>query len=267
MVYLDNAATSWPKPEEVYCAVDSCLRSLCGSPGRGGHQKAMATAQLLYDAREALATLFNIVDPTTIAFSSNATAAMNTALFGLLQTGMHVITSSMEHNAVARPLHELAQAGVKLTIVPCDSMGQIDVEQLAAVMAAGATAVVLAHASNVTGTLQPLREIGKLAAEHKTLLIVDAAQTAGVQEINVIDMGIDILVFSGHKGLWGPPGTGGLYVKPEVKVKPLLFGGTGSLSESVEQPAFMPDALESGTPNTPGIAGLLAGVQCIGKVG
>lgn len=266
MIYLDNAATTWPKPEEVYKSVDECLRS-GGNPGRGGHGRARAATYIMYETREVLAELLNVEDPTNIVFAYNATDALNTAILGLQKPGCHIVTTSMEHNAVARPLRYLESRGVRLTIIPCDQYGVLELSQLESCLKTGATAVVMSHASNVTGNVMPIDIIGEMTKDHKTMFIVDGAQTAGVEDIDVDRMNIDVLAFSGHKGLLGPQGTGGLYVRDGVMLEPLRFGGTGSLSESDLQPDFMPDRLESGTPNTPGIAGLLAGVKFILKVG
>lgn len=267
MIYLDNAATTWPKPEEVYIAVNNCLRGIGGNPGRGAHGSSRAASYILYEAREALAELFNISQPTNIAFTYNATDALNTILLGAFTPGDHIVTTSMEHNAVTRPLRFLEQKGVKVTVVDSDVQGYPDLLKIKKYIDAGAKAVVISHASNVTGTIMPLAEIGKMTTQTDCLLIVDAAQTAGVESIDVQQMKIDILTFSGHKGLFGPQGTGGLYVKNGIEINPLRYGGTGSLSESDIQPDFMPDKFESGTPNTPGIAGLLAGVKYILSVG
>ncbi|MCX7779391.1 MAG: aminotransferase class V-fold PLP-dependent enzyme [Negativicutes bacterium] len=263
MIYLDNAATTWPKPESVYQAVEQYMRHLGASPGRGGHSKARAAGYILYEARELLAQLFGIQDPNRISFMHNATDAINTALFGLLSAGDTVVTTAMEHNAVARPLRALEKQGVVVRVAKCGRDGRVDLADMERLLAAGAKAVVMTHASNVTGTLMPVQAAGELARRHGAVMIVDAAQTAGIEPIDVASMAIDVLAFSGHKGLLGPQGTGGLYVRPGLNIKPLRFGGTGSLSESDRQPDFLPDCLESGTANTPGIAGLAAGVRFI----
>ena len=267
MIYLDNAATTWPKPEAVYQAVDSCLRQCSGNPGRGGHSKARGATYILYEAREALATLFNIDNPTNIIFTYNATDALNMALLGKLRPGDRVVTTEMEHNAVARPLRYLETIGVKVHIVPCDHTGKLDLVTMESVVKSGVQAIVMSHASNVTGTIMPINEVGKLATKYQACFIVDAAQTAGVEDIDVEVCGIDMLAFSGHKGLLGPQGTGGLYVREGCDLTPLRYGGTGSLSEFDIQPDFLPDKLESGTPNTPGIAGLLKGINFINSIG
>lgn len=266
MIYLDNAATSWPKPAPVSRAVADCLRRAT-SPGRGGYGLSREADRVLFAAREELAALFGAENSSTIIFAHSATDALNIALFGLLGQEDRAVTTSMEHNAVARPLRALESRGLILEIVACGPDGRLPLPALRAALAAGAKAVVVTHASNVSGTLMPLAEISRMAHAAGALFIVDAAQTAGAEPIDVTKMGIDILAFSGHKSLLGPQGTGGLYVRPGVMVSPFRFGGTGSLSESDRQPEFYPDRLESGTPNTPGIAGLLAGIRYIGSVG
>ena len=265
MIYLDNAATTWPKPTEVAEAVAACIEAVPGTPGRGSHQGARQAARIAFEAREEIAALFDVDDATRIAFCGNATQALNTALFGLLQPGDVVVTSSWEHNAVVRPLHVLEQKGVVIRKIPPTQEGPLDLTALEEALP-GAKALVLTHASNVTGAILPLQEAAALAARHGCLVIVDAAQTAGVEEIKAF-WGLHVIAFAGHKGLLGPQGTGGLYVAPQVSVKPLIFGGTGSRSEEREQPSFYPDCLESGTLNTPGLAGLLAGVRFVRTTG
>jgi cysteine desulfurase/selenocysteine lyase len=266
LIYLDNAATSWPKPAAVNRAVADSLR-LSTSPGRGGHSLSRKADRTVFAAREEVAALFGAADSSSIVFTVNATDALNIALFGLISPGDKVVTTSMEHNAVARPLRALESRGVILEIVQCDAAGRLPLPGLRTALASGAKAVVVTHASNVTGTLMPLAEIGALARAAGALFIVDAAQTAGVEPIDVAAAGIDILAFTGHKSLLGPQGTGGLYVREGIMVAPFRHGGTGSLSESDRQPEFYPDRLEGGTPNTPGIAGLLAGVRYVRKRG
>ena len=263
MIYLDNAATTWPKPERVYQAVDTCLRTMGANPGRGGHSMARAASMLLYETREGLAELFSIVDANQIAFTHNATDAINMAIFGIVNPGDTVVTTAMEHNAVARAVRVAESRGAYVKVIPCDATGQLDMEVMAAAIKQKPKVVIMSHASNVTGTIMPVAEVGKLTKKQGVTLLVDAAQTAGVEAIDVVGMGIDVLAFSGHKGLLGAQGTGGLYVHEAISVKPLRVGGTGSLSESDIQPEFMPDRLESGTPNTPGIASMKAGVEFI----
>lgn len=267
VIYLDNAATTWPKPEAVYQAVDACLRSVGGNPGRGLSTGSRNAANLIYETREALANLFGISNSAQVIFTHNATDALNTALFGFIKPGDCVVTTSMEHHAVARPLAYLETLGVKVVRVQADRQGWIDPNAIEQAVGKGTKAIVLSHASNVTGTIMPLYEIGQIARKAQAAFIVDAAQTAGVEAIDVHEMQIGLLAFSGHKGLLGPQGTGGLYIQEDIQLKPLRYGGTGSLSESELQPDFLPDRLESGTLNTPGIAGLLAGLEFIRTTG
>ena len=262
-IYLDNAATSWPKPETVYTAMDRFQRNIGANPGRGVTQSSLASSALVLEARELLAELFHIADPLRIAFALNVTEALNSALKGILLPGDHLIISSMEHAALARPAFALRKQGIELTVVPCDSAGLLDISDLAGAIRTNTKMVGLLHASNVTGTIQPIAEIGKLCREKEILFLVDSAQSAGVLPIDVNRQCIDILAFAGHKGLLGPQGTGGIYVRPGVSLRPLKEGGTGSWARNMEQPDIMPDCLESGTLNTPGIIGLGAGVRFI----
>ncbi len=262
-IYLDNAATSWPKPEAVYRAVDHFNRNIGSNPGRGTTNSTLASSMMVLETRELLAQLFNIDDPLRIAFTLNITEALNVALKGVLLSGDHLIISSMEHNALARPAFLLAERGIELTVIPCSKEGLFDKHALIKAMKKNTKMVALLHASNVTGTIQPIEEIGRVCKENGILFLVDSAQSAGVLPIDVHRQCIDILAFTGHKGLLGPQGTGGIYVRPGVSVQPLKEGGTGSRSQDIRQPEFMPDCLESGTLNTPGIVGLGAGVRFI----
>jgi len=266
-IYMDNAATTFPKPEAVYEAVDYFNRFMGGNPGRGSNKATLQAGSVLLDCRDALADLFNINESAQIAFSLNITDAINTALKGILKPGDHVITSSMEHNAVARPLFVMSQHGVEWTTVPCAGDGSLDPEEVKKALRPNTRVICILHASNLTGTIMPAAEVGKIARENGILFMLDSAQTAGVLPIDVEEMRIDILAFTGHKGLFGPQGTGGLYIRPELEIQPLKEGGTGSFSEYLEHPRMMPDLLESGTQNTPGIAGLLAGIQTIKEIG
>ncbi len=261
--YMDNAATSYPKPESVYQAVDHFNRNMGGNPGRGTNQQTLRAGSMLLDTRDSLARLFNIKDSSDIAYTLNVTEALNIGLKGLLRPGDHVITSSMEHNAVARPLFVLRQQGIEWTQVACAQDGSLDPDDIRRAIKSNTRLICMLHASNLTGTIMPIKEIGSIARTNQITFMVDSAQTAGVLPIDVEMDNIDILAFTGHKGLLGPQGTGGLYISPNIQIKPLKEGGTGSLSEHLEQPDFMPDALESGTLNAPGIAGLGAGLQFI----
>jgi len=266
LIYLDNAATSWPKPPEVIRAMVRFMEEVGANPGRSAHRLSVEAARVLYEAREALADLFHIPDPLRIVFCPNATEAINLALKGLLRPGDHAITSSMEHNAVMRPLRALEREGVELTVVLCSPEGFLDPADLEGAIRPNTRLVVLNHASNVVGTILPVAEAGEIARRHGLLLLVDAAQTAGAYPIDVEAAKIDLLAFTGHKSLLGPMGTGGLYIGERVNLEefePLKRGGTGSRSELEEQPNFLPDMCESGTPNAVGIAGLLAGVRFV----
>jgi cysteine desulfurase/selenocysteine lyase len=270
MIYLDNAATSWPKPPEVLKAMTYALEHAGGNPGRSGHRLSIAAARVIYDTREAIASFFGIFDPLRVIFTDNATHAINLALRGMLKPGDHVITSSMEHNAVMRPLRHLEKQGVRLSIVPCASDGSLDIKDLTRTVNSRTRLVVVTNASNVVGTILPIAEIVPIAHQAGALVLVDAAQTAGSMPINMSEMGIDLLAFTGHKELQGPPGIGGLVIADNVDVsgiEPLIRGGTGSRSESEEQPDDLPDKYESGTANLAGIAGLGAGLQWIQEQG
>lgn len=267
MIYFDNAATTWPKPREVLRAVEDAIKNHGSNPGRSGHRMALAAARLVYESRELIAEFFNAESPDNIVFTLNATDAINMALKGVLEPGDHVITTSMEHNSVSRPLFALRGKGVEWDVVKCGRDGSLDPRDIEKAIRPNTRLIAVTHASNVTGTIMPVEEVGKLAREKGILFLVDAAQSAGVLPIDVRKMNIDLLAFPGHKGLYGPQGTGGLYVRKGVDVRPLREGGTGSFSDELAQPQLLPDRLESGTLNTPGIAGLAAGVRFIKEKG
>ena len=266
MIYFDNAATTLQKPESVARAVLEAMTTF-GNPGRGVHEPALAASRAIFDARCALARLFHVGNPARIAFTANATQALNTAIKGILNPGDHVITTAMEHNSVLRPLYELAERGVELTILPADKQGRVAYEAFEAAIRSNTRAIVCTHGSNLTGNLVDMGKIGAIAKAHGLLLVMDASQTAGVIPIDVGKMNIDILCFTGHKGLLGPQGTGGLYVREGVEVRPLLTGGSGVQSHSKTHPAQMPTALEAGTLNAHGLAGLNAGVGYLLETG
>jgi len=265
IIYFDNAATSWPKPPEVNAAMQKYMRKIGANPGRSGHRLSIEAARIIYSAREKLAQLFNITDPLRIVMTQNATEGLNIAIFGLLKSGDHVITSSMEHNSVMRPLRTMERRGVELTVISCDREGLIDPAHVNGAVKKNTRAIFMTHASNVTGGVMPIADIGRIARERGLVFCVDAAQTAGCYPIDVEAMNIDLLAFTGHKSLFGPSGTGGIYIREglENKIEPLCVGGTGRRSEVEEQPAFMPDRYEAGTPNTVGIAGLQTGVDFV----
>ncbi|MDR0311745.1 MAG: aminotransferase class V-fold PLP-dependent enzyme [Acidobacteriota bacterium] len=266
MIYLDHAATSWPKPPKVIAAMTDFLERIGGNPGRAGHRLSIEAGRIIYKTREALAELFNAGDPLRVVFTSNATHAINLALHGLLKPGDHVITSGIEHNAVMRPLRFLEQNGVRVSVVPCDGEGIPDPQNFARAVEKSTRLIVIKHACNVTGTMLPVAEISAVARRAGAFLLVDAAQSAGAVPVDMRMMGIDLLAFAGHKGLQGPPGTGGLVIGERVRAEdmtPLTRGGTGSRSESEYQPEDLPDKFESGTLNGAGIAGLGAGVDFV----
>ncbi|MDD4587676.1 MAG: aminotransferase class V-fold PLP-dependent enzyme [Heliobacteriaceae bacterium] len=267
MIYLDNAATSWPKPDSVWNEVVRVGKQCGANPGRAGHQMAIDAGRVIYGARVALARLLNLPDPLRVVFTANATEALNLALLGLLNPGDHVLTTSLEHNSVVRPLRVLQDQGVQVTFLSGDNYGVVCPADLKQHWRKNTRALVFSHGSNVTGVLQDALALCRQAKELGLTVIIDVAQTAGTQEIDVAGWGVDLLAFPGHKGLFGPQGTGGLWVGPEISLRPLRFGGTGSQSESEQQPAVLPDRFESGTPNTPGIAGLAAGVAFIEQTG
>jgi cysteine desulfurase family protein len=267
MIYFDNAATSWPKPARVIEAMSHFMTKVGANPGRSAHHLSIEAGRIIYETREALARLFNMDDPLRIVFGPNATEAVNLALCGILRPGDHVVTSSMEHNSVMRPLRALEKQGmVEIEVVPCSSEGFLDPADLVAALGPQTRMVVLNHASNVVGSLLPIPEAGEITRAHDVLLLVDAAQTTGAYTVDMKAMQIDLLAFTGHKALLGPQGTGGLCIGERVEVddlQPLKRGGTGSRSEREEQPGFLPDKCESGTLNTVGLAGLRAGVEFV----
>lgn len=267
MIYLDNAATTFPKPDSVYSAVCDALRENGGNPGRSGHKLSLAAGRVIEEARMLVAQLFHISKPERVVFTLNTTDALNLALKGVLSAGDHVITSSMEHNSVSRPLEALKNIGVEFTKVPTPPEKGVSISDVESAIKENTKLMVFTHISNVTGTENPISEIGSLCSRRGILFLLDAAQSAGVQPINVQRMNIDLLAFPGHKGLLGPQGTGGLYIKEGVKMLPLRHGGTGSYSELLSQPEQLPDRFESGTQNTPGLAGLAAGVRYIIDLG
>ena len=265
MIYMDNAATSWPKPEVVYQAMDDFMRHSGANPGRSGHRLSIESGRVIFETREALAQLFNIDDPLRIVFTKNATESLNLAINGILRPGDHAITSSVEHNSVMRPLRALEEKGTELTVIGCSAEGFLDPQEIEKAIKPNTRLIVLNHASNVVGTLLPVAEAGAIARRNGVLFCLDAAQTAGAYPIDLQSMNIDLLAFTGHKSLFGPQGTGGLCIGKGIEdiLEPWMCGGTGSRSESEYQPTFLPDKYESGTPNTVGLAGLGAGVQFV----
>lgn len=264
-IYLDNAATSYPKPDCVYEAVEYYMRHNGTSSGRGGYRLALEADRIVYEARRALARLFGVRDPSRIIFTSNVTESINLAIRGLVRPGDHVVTTSLEHNAVWRCLKTLeSEIGLKVDVVPCSAEGSLDLDKLIQCVLPSTKLIVMIHASNVIGSILPVREVGSLARERGIPLLVDAAQTAGVIDIDVERDMIDLLAFTGHKGLLGPMGTGGLYIREGFEPRPLKAGGTGSESKVENQSALLlPDRYEAGTMNVGGIAGLRAAAEFI----
>lgn len=262
MLYLDNAATSKDKPKEFYRAMGSYTKKYSVNAGRGGHDFSLAGAAGINETAEELAELFGIENPSRIAFSYNATMSLNQAIYGVLKNGGHAVVTEMEHNSVLRPAYGIAEC----TMAKADSLGKVSADSIKACIKSNTKLVICTHASNVCGSIEPIEEIGKAVHAHGALFLLDAAQTAGCKKIDVNKMNVDMLAFSAHKGLLGPMGVGGLYVREGIRLEPLLSGGTGSHSRSLSQPVFMPDLLEAGTQNTPGIMALGASVKYIKKI-
>src|SRR5213595_2532086 len=268
MIYLDNAATSFPKPEAVYQALDRFARHDLANPGRAGHKMALAAERALDDGRHELNQFFHGEGPERFVFTLNCTDALNMAFKGILVDGDHVITTDLEHNSVSRPLRKMELDGrITLTRLRADGGGTLDPDDVRQALTPRTRLVALTHASNVLGTVQPVAEVGRLAREHDLLFLVDAAQTAGVLPVDIQEMNIDLLAFPGHKSLLGPTGTGALYVGPRATLRAWREGGTGGDSSSETQPKEFPYFLEGGTPNVLGVAGLSAGVKYVQEQG
>ena len=266
MIYLDNAATTMHKPQEVIDAVVEAMSSM-GNAGRGAHGAALSASRIIYDTREKLCKMFGGTSPKQVVFTSNSTESLNIAIKGLIEPGDHVVTTMMEHNSVLRPLYELQEKGAELTIVKSDSRGVTDYADIEAAIRPDTKAIVCTNGSNLSGNLVDLKRVGEIAKRHGVLFIVDASQTAGVFPIDVQEMNIDVLCFTGHKSLMGPQGTGGMYVREGLAIRPLKSGGSGVQTYSKTHPSDMPTALEAGTLNGHGIAGLHAALGVIEKIG
>lgn len=260
MIYLDNAASTHKKPQSVVKAMNSYMQKYASNSGRSGHKLSLYSGEKIYECRELIARLFNIDNPALIAFTPNTTTALNLAIHGYVTSSDHVVIGGMEHNAVVRPV---VASGANYTIANADKYGFVSASSVSDAINDNTKLIIINHASNIVGTINPINEIGKIAKERNIPLLVDAAQTAGVVNIDVKKDNIAMLAFAGHKMLYGPTGTGGLYVREDIKLKPLIQGGTGTLSESIYQPDFLPDSLESGTPNIVGIVGLAEGVRFV----
>jgi cysteine desulfurase/selenocysteine lyase len=266
-LYLDNAATSFPKPRNVLTAVMNVMQGIGGSPGRSAHRHAREAMSILSDCRKKTAKLLGVSNTDQVVFTKNATESINLVLKGFLRAGDRVLISAMEHNSVVRPLQRLAAQGVAITTIPCNTSGALDLGALESMIDPSTRLVVLVHVSNVNGALMPVAEVSEICARAGVPLFLDAAQSAGIQPIAADEWGLGMVACSGHKALLGPPGVGILYVRPDLEVLPLIEGGTGSRSEDFNQPEFCPDRFESGTPNLPGLAGLNAGIDFISDTG
>lgn len=268
VVYLDNAATSFPKPKKVIEEMARFMEEYCANPGRSGHFMAVKTSSKVMEVRERICEFFNLKSPFQVCFTKNATEALNIAIRGLLKPGDHVITTSMEHNSVIRPLKTLERdIGIEITILKGGKYGEINANILENVIKLNTKLVAVTLSSNVNGTILPIKELGKIARKHNKVYLVDASQGAGILPVDMEEMNIDLLAFPGHKGLLGPQGTGALCVGNNIRLEPLMQGGTGSKSNCLYQPDIMPDLLESGTLNTPGIIGLGCGLDFINCCG
>lgn len=266
MIYLDYAATSLPKPEPVVMAVTAAMNCL-GNSGRSAHSASLGASRMIYETREALSDFFGGDGPEQVVFTPNATAALNTVIQGILNPGDRAVTTAMEHNSVLRPLYRMEKQGVSLCVVPADEKGRLSMERLEQELKPGTKALFCTHASNVTGNVNDLKTIGTMCRDRGILFVADVSQSAGILPIDMKEMAIDILCFTGHKGLLGPQGTGGICVRKGISVRPLIVGGSGILSYSREHPAQMPVTLEAGTLNGHGIAGLQAALTYIREQG
>ena len=267
MIYLDNAATSYPKPRGMVAAMEECILKYCGNPGRSGHSMSMKTGEEVYHARRKIASLFGIKQPERLVFTQNTTEALNMGLKGVLQSGDNVITTTMEHNSVLRPLKALEKRGVSQSVIRADREGYIKASEIEKAIRKDTKLIAITAASNVTGTRMPIEEIGELARRRGILFLVDGAQGAGSMAIDAEKMHIDMLAFPGHKGLLGPQGTGALYVSPEIRLKHIMEGGTGTDSKSRFQPCEFPEGYEAGTINAPAIIGLGYSAEFVEKIG
>lgn len=265
-VYLDNSATTYPKPEEVYYSVLNYMKNIGSNPGRGGYANALEGDRIIFSCREALMKLFNFNKLENVIFTSNITQSLNMILKSIVKDGWHIITSSIEHNSVVRPLFSIKEnKNIEIDIIKCSKEGLIDMEEFKNTIKSNTKLVVLTHASNVIGTIQPLEEIGKICKENNIYFVIDSAQSAGAIPVDYCNLNCNALAFTGHKSLLGPQGIGGFLIDDALnkEATPFIEGGTGSLSQSLIQPDFLPDKFESGTLNAPGVAGLLSGINYI----
>jgi cysteine desulfurase/selenocysteine lyase len=266
-IYLDNAATTWPKPEQVYIAVDKTMREIYANPGRSSHHMSLKSERVIGDARLAVARFLNAPSPKNVVFTLNCTDSLNIILKGLIKPGDRVVTGPYEHNSVMRPLRTLQKSGVSVAVARGTGDFSIDLDSFGKLCKEDVNYAVVSHVSNVTGTLAPVREIAEIVHEKGGIFILDAAQSAGIIDIDMQQLGVDVIAAPGHKGLMGPMGVGILVLGQDISVQPFREGGTGIKSEEDSQPDELPLRLEAGTANLPGIAGLLAGIRCIESIG
>lgn len=267
-IYLDNAATSYPKPDVVIDTISKFMKNIGATAGRGAYKSAITADRLIFDCRSNICKLFNGKDPSKVIFTYNITDSLNTLINGILNSGDHVITSSLEHNSVWRPLKILERdKNVQISKTPCSPEGITDPKEIEKLIRENTKLIVFTHASNVLGTIQPIREIGAIAKKHNIIFLVDSAQTAGAYPIDVQRDNIDILAFTGHKSLFGPTGTGGFLLNCDINLRPLKSGGTGEDSKNPYQPDFLPNKFEAGTLNVAGIVGLGEGIKYISNIG
>lgn len=267
MIYLDNAATTFPKPVCMVREMEECMMMYCGNPGRSGHDMSMKTGEKVFKSRQEVAGLFHIEDSSHVIFTCNATDSLNMAIKGVLKPGDHAITTAMEHNSVLRPLKALENQGVSTSIVRCTRNGYVHPQMIEKEIRENTKLIVCTHASNVTGSIQPAAEIGRIARDRGILFLLDASQSAGGVPVDVVEMNVDMLALPGHKGLLGPLGTGVLYIRPGVEAGTLKEGGTGTNSRDLRQPAEFPEGYESGTVNAPGIIALGESVRFLNRLG
>ncbi|WDF50886.1 aminotransferase class V-fold PLP-dependent enzyme [Paenibacillus sp. KACC 21273] len=264
VIYLDHAATSFPKPPEVSQALLYALEQASANPGRGSHRMAVQASRELFNCRKTLSQLLDVHNPVDIAFTANTTVALNMAIQGYLEAGDHVISTMTEHNSVRRPLEALRRSiGIEVTYIAVNAQGDINLAEVNQAFTPRTRLLVCNHSSNLLGSILPVAELSSIAHDHGTKILVDIAQSAGHIPVALSSWQIDMAAFPGHKGLLGPQGTGGLYIAPNMDLHPWIYGGTGSQSEEINQPTVRPDRYEAGTPNTPGIAGLHAGAQYV----
>ncbi len=266
MIYFDNAATTWPKPQSVINAVADSMKHYAANPGRSGHKMALGAGEKIYECRENLAGLFGMDDPCRVIFTLNATHALNIVINGIANDGDHIICTQMDHNSVLRPVFAMRDK-IEFSIAPAKSDGTVDVAEIEKLIRPNTSLIIMTHVSNVCGTIQPAQEVAEIAHKHGILFLLDASQSAGILDIDIKRDNIDFLALPGHKALYGPMGTGVLCINSDTLPRPMMFGGTGSHSYEFAQPVELPDRLESGTLNFPGICGLNNGVRFIQSLG